>query len=46
MTAQMVSEANRPPLWEALSTARPIIAEIQTGADRTIPLVALQPRTA
>jgi hypothetical protein len=46
MTAQMVSEADLPPLWQALSTARPMLAEIQTSTDRTIPLVVLQPRTA
>jgi deazaflavin-dependent oxidoreductase (nitroreductase family) len=44
-TASLVTGAQRQLLWDRLAAARPILARLQAGTDRLIPVIALHRRT-
>ncbi len=45
-TASVVTGAERQPLWERLAAARPILARLQAGTDRPLPVIALRRRAS
>jgi deazaflavin-dependent oxidoreductase (nitroreductase family) len=43
VVAAVAADAERAALWSAFSAERPIIGQLQAGAERPIPLVVLTP---